>query len=142
VIARARPDVAGAADALLATLVAHAEDRPAVTLHGDVNLRNALQLADGDVALLDLEHLSAGPAAADLGQILAGLLLARSSRRGAAAALLTGYGEVARTPDRAALRWHTAASVLARIALPAVSRFRPRALAQLRALLAAGVRLA
>jgi hypothetical protein len=32
--------------------------------------------------------------------------------------------------------------VLARIALPAVSRFRPRALAQLRALLAAGVRLA
>ena len=34
---------------------------PAVTLHGDANLRNALQLAGGEVALLDLEHLSYGP---------------------------------------------------------------------------------
>jgi Ser/Thr protein kinase RdoA (MazF antagonist) len=138
VIARARPDAAAAADGLLAALIAHASERPAVTLHGDANLRNALQLADGDVALLDLEHLSSGPAAADLGQVLAGLL----TRRTDATALLRGYAEVAPLPDRAALRWYTAASVLARVALPAVSRFRPRALAQLRALLDAGVRLA
>ena len=37
-------------------------------LHGDANLRNALVLEDGTVALLDLEHLSIGPAGADLGQ--------------------------------------------------------------------------
>ena len=42
-----------------------------VLIHGDANLRNALLLADGDVALLDLEDLSLGPAAADLGQLLA-----------------------------------------------------------------------
>ena len=140
VIGRARPDVADAADTLLARLVALTEDRPAVILHGDANLRNALQLAGGEVALLDLEHLSTGPAAADLGQVLAGLLTVRV-RREAAAALLRGYAEVARTPDRASLRWYTAASVLARVALPAVSRFRPRTLAQLRALLDAGAGL-
>ena len=137
VIARARPDAEAAAERLLARLVALAEERPAVTLHGDANLRNALLLADGQVALLDVEHLASGPAAADLGQALAGLL----ARREAATALLRGYAEVAPMPDRAALRWYTAASVLARVALPAVSRFRPRALAQLRALLDAGADL-
>ena len=140
VIARVRPDADAAAERLLARLVALAEDRPAVTLHGDANLRNALALANGEVALLDLEHVSKGPAAADLGQVLAGLLTSRAGRE-AATALLRGYGEVARTPDRAALRWYTAASVLARVALPAVSRFRPRALAQLRTLLDAGADL-
>ena len=140
VIARVRPDADAAAERLLARLVALAEDRPAVTLHGDANLRNALALANGEVALLDLEHVSKGPAAADLGQVLAGLLTSRAGRE-AATALLRGYGEVARTPDRAALRWYTAASVLARVALPAVSRFRPRALAQLRTLLDAGTDL-
>jgi Ser/Thr protein kinase RdoA (MazF antagonist) len=143
VVARARPDVDTPAERLLAKLVLHEDDarRRPVTLHGDANLRNALVLASGDVALLDLEHLSTGPAAADLGQVLAGLLSGRGSRRTAAGALLAGYGEIARVPDRAALRWHTAASVLARIALPAVSRFRPRALAQLRELLDAGAGL-
>ncbi len=140
VISRVRPDADAAAERLLARLVALAEDRPAVTLHGDANLRNALALANGEVALLDLEHVSKGPAAADLGQVLAGLLTSRAGRE-AATALLRGYGEVARTPDRAALRWYTAASVLARVALPAVSRFRPRALAQLRTLLDAGADL-
>jgi aminoglycoside phosphotransferase len=142
VIARARPDVEASAERLLAKLVLHEDDarRRRVCLHGDANLRNALALANGDVALLDLEHLSAGPAAADLGQVLAGLLSGRVRRNGAAA-LLAGYGELARTPDRAALRWHTAASILARTALPAVSRYRPRALAQLRELLDAGAGL-
>lgn len=138
VIAKARPDAAAAAERLLDKLLALPQDGPAVTLHGDVNLRNALLLADGDVALLDLEHLASGPAAADLGHVMAGLL----TRRTAATALLRGYAAVAPLPDRAALRWYTAASVLARVALPAVSRFRPRALAQLRALLDAGTELA
>ena len=46
-----------------------------VRLHGDANLRNAIA-DDGRVTLLDLEHAAAGPAAADLGQLLAGALLA------------------------------------------------------------------
>ena len=75
--------------------------------------RNALLLADGEVALLDLEHLSRGPAAADLGQVLAGAdrQPARRAREGAAARLR-------HPPDRAALRWHTAASLLARSRCP------------------------
>ena len=70
---------------------------------------------DGTVALLDLEDLSTGPAAADLGQLIANGV--------PAAPLLRGYG---RPPD--ALRWHTAAAVLARRALPAISRYRPELL--------------
>jgi aminoglycoside phosphotransferase len=135
VIGRARPDVARAAERLLQRLLERAEDseREAVCVHGDANLRNALLLRGGEVALLDLEDVAYGPAAADLGQVLAGLIVARTP--GAAAALLRGYGT---PPDRAALRWYTAASLLARVALPAVSRFRPDLLVRLRELLEAG----
>ncbi len=135
-VARARPDVAPAAERLLAKLLAREPEREPVCLHGDVNLRNAL-LSGGSIALLDLEHLAAGQPAADLGQVLAGLLLAR---RGPAyaTALLEGYGD---PPDGATLRWHTAASVLARVALPAVGRVRPGLLARLRELLEAATAL-
>jgi aminoglycoside phosphotransferase (APT) family kinase protein len=134
VIGTARPDAGDAAQRLLDALQDR-PDRPHVTLHGDANLRNALQLAGGRVALLDLEHLSTGPAEADLGQVLAALIAGRT--RGAKA-FLTGYG---RPIDRDALRWYTAASVLARIALPAVSRYRPAQLAHLKELLEAGTNL-
>jgi hypothetical protein len=134
VIGAARPDAGDAAQRLLDALQDR-PDRPHVTLHGDANLRNALQLAGGGVALLDLEHLSTGPAEADLGQVLAALIAGRT--RGAKA-FLTGYG---RPIDRDALRWYTAASVLARIALPAVSRYRPAQLAHLKELLEAGTNL-
>jgi aminoglycoside phosphotransferase len=132
VISRARPDAAAAAERLLERLVRRADeaDGPHVLLHGDANLRNALMLADGDVALLDLEHLATGPAAADLGQVLA------ATRGASARALLAGYGE---PPE--GLRWYTAACVLARVALPAVSRVRPQLLARLPELLEAGAAL-
>jgi aminoglycoside phosphotransferase (APT) family kinase protein len=132
VIARARPDAADAAESLLTRLVARRDDAfaPAVCLHGDANLRNALRLPDGRVALIDLEHLSAGPAAADLGQVLAAS--GRPARE-----LLRGYATVAPPPDEDALRWYTAASILARVALPGVSRVRPEVLAKMRALLEA-----
>jgi aminoglycoside phosphotransferase len=138
VIARARPDVADAADRLLQRLLERVEDseRAVVCVHGDANLRNALLLPVGEVALLDLEDVSYGPAAADLAQVLAGLIVARTPR--AAGELLRGYGT---PPDRAALRWYTAASLLARVALPAVSRYRPEVLARLRELLDAGAAL-
>ena len=81
--------------------------------------------------LVDLEDAAAGPAAADLGQVLAGLLAARvrgeideTTERALGDALLAGYAGP-RRPPRDALRWHTAASVLARVALPAVNRVRP-----------------
>jgi aminoglycoside phosphotransferase len=140
VLRRARPDVAAAATRLLARLDAARDDgrRAPVCLHGDANLRNALLLDDERIGLIDLEHVSAGPAAADLGQLLAGLFAAR---RPGGRALLAGYARVAPLPDRAALRWHTAASLLARVALPAVSRVRPDTLAQLPELLATGADL-
>jgi transposase len=145
VVAQARPDLAGPADRLLGRLTAAAADaeREHVCLHGDANLRNALLLDDGRVGLIDLEHVCAGPAAADLGQLLAGMLVARAqgASTAGAAPLLAGYARTAPPPDRAALRWFTAASVLARIALPAIGRVRPDTLAHLRALLCAGADL-
>ena len=90
-------------------------------------------------ALIDLEDAAAGPAAADLGHVLAGLLCARVRARSAppsaalarrAAARLRG-GRAAAAAE--ALRWHTAASVLARRALPAVSRVRAGGLRRLAA---------
>jgi len=136
VLTRARPDVAARAARLFGRLETAAESGrgPAVCLHGDANLRNAIRLDDGRVGLIDLEHVSAGPAAADLGQLLAGWLL-RADREAAGAALLAGYACVAPPPDGAALRWHTAASALARIALPAVGRVRRDTLARLPELL-------
>ncbi|HEY6890602.1 MAG TPA: phosphotransferase, partial [Solirubrobacter sp.] len=135
VIARVRPDAAPAARRLLTRLLEHAEDaeREPVLIHGDANLRNALLQPDGTVALLDLEDLTYGPAAADLGQVLATLIVNRTPH--AARALLGGYGD---PPDEAALRWYTAASLLARQALPAISRHRPALLNRLRQLLDAG----
>ena len=131
-IATARPAAGPAAAAVLAGLLARRADAggPDVCLHGDANPRNAL--LDGDrVALIDLEDVAAGPAAADLGHVLAGLLCARATgaldplaERRLARALLRGYAAVGPPPAGAALAWHTAASVLARRALAAVNRVR------------------
>ena len=73
-IARARPDAARSAALVLADLLDRLDDGagPAVCLHGDATVRNAIA-NDGRVALLDLEHAAAGPAGADLGKLLAGL---------------------------------------------------------------------
>ena len=130
VIARARPDAGPAAARLLATLLEHTDEAagPAVCLHGDPGLRNAL-LENGRVALIDFEDASAGPAAADLGRVSAALGPV------AAEALLRGYATVRQPPGAHARRWHTAASVLVRSGLPAVSRVRPLALRRLRRLL-------
>ena len=126
VIARARPDAGPAAAALVARLGARPEG-DVVALHGDVNARNVID--DGErVALIDYEEAAAGPAAADLGQLLAA---------GAGDELLAGYASVRPLPSPAALRWYAAASTLARIALPAVSRYRPDALERLPELLEA-----
>ena len=134
-IGRVRPDCRRAAAALLERLLAREDGRGGepVHLHGDVNLRNAL-LDSGRIALVDLEDAAAGPAAADLGLVLAGLLLSGEQER-RAAALLGGYAQAGALPGAATLRWHTAASALARVALPAVGRVRPAVLARLEPLL-------
>jgi aminoglycoside phosphotransferase len=128
VIARARPDAGPVAAELLARLLVDRDDGagPDVALHGDANLRNAI-FDDDRVTLIDFEDASAGPAAADLGQVLARLRAARLTGEPAAADehVLEGYAEVRPLPTPAALRWHTGASILARVALPAVSRVRP-----------------
>ena len=131
-IAAARPVAARAAAGLLDALRRRHPDAagPDVCLHGDVNPRNVL--LDGDrVGLIDLEDAAAGPAAADLGQLLAGLLCARVAGELAApaaqalgGALLRGYAEIAPPPRAESLAWHTAASVMARRALTAVGRVR------------------
>jgi aminoglycoside phosphotransferase len=145
VLGRARPDCRGAAAVLSACLLERTADGAGapVHVHGDANLRNAL-LDGRRVGLVDLEDAAAGPAAADLGFVLAGLLAARVQARlspathdALAAALLHGYADVATAPDDGALRWHTAASALARVAMPAVGRVRPAALASLEPLLRA-----
>ena len=131
-IATAQPAAGRAAAELLAELLGrHAEAAgPHVCLHGDANPRNVL--LDGDrVSLIDLEDVAAGPAAADLGQVLAQLLCERAAgglpvaaERRLVRALLRGYAAVAPPPGRETLAWHTAASVLARRALTAVNRVR------------------
>jgi Ser/Thr protein kinase RdoA (MazF antagonist) len=148
-LGRVRPDCRDTAGGLLAKLVERAADGggASVHVHGDANLRNAL--LDGTrVALVDLEDAAAGPAAADLGFVLAGLLAARaqewlaSGQQDAfAAALLRGYGRVGPVPEAETLRWYTAASVLARVAVPAVGRVRPTALARLAPMLRAAAEL-
>jgi Ser/Thr protein kinase RdoA (MazF antagonist) len=136
VIARARPDAGPAAARLFARLLDGREDAtgPPVALHGDANLRNAL-LDDGRITLIDFEDASSGPAAADLGQVLARLW--STPVTGGERALLDGYASVQPTPGQAALRWYTAASILARLALPAISRVRPPVLRRLPELLEA-----
>ena len=143
VIARARPDAGPVAAELLARLLGDLGDAagPHVYLHGDANLRNAI-FDDDRVTLIDFEDASAGPAAADLGQVLARLRAARltgaisePTEAALAGAVLEGYGAVRDTPPARSLRWHLGASVLARVALPAVSRVRPSLLACLHPLL-------
>jgi aminoglycoside phosphotransferase len=142
-IARARPDACRPAALVLADLLERRAGAggPPVCIHGDAHLRNAILGRDG-VALLDLEDAAAGPAAADLGQVLARLRAEEAlgrmpDERRLAGDLLAGYATVAPPPEPEALRWHTAASLLARVALPAVNRVRPAVLDRLVPLLEA-----
>jgi len=140
-IGRARPDVAAAAERLATELAATAPppDAP-VCLHGDVHLKNGL-LQARRIALIDLDQVGVGPAAADLGSALAGIrynaLVSDEVARGARLeeALLDGYASLRELPDREALCWHVAAALLSERALRAVNRIRPDGLAHLGAVL-------
>ena len=133
-----RPDAGAAAHALAGELASTAEEQgPLVCLHGDVHPKNILW--DGlTTALVDLDQAALGPAAADLGSMLGGLrylrclgLVSGAREEALAGALLDGYGAVRELPDRRALSWHTAASLLVERALRSVTRVRPAGLARL-----------
>jgi aminoglycoside phosphotransferase (APT) family kinase protein len=144
-----RPDVASAArhlaDRLASTRLS--DDNEPVCLHGDLHPKNAI-LFDDRVSLLDLEDVAAGPAAADLGSLLASLLylqvanrLSRSAYSARAAAFLSGYADNRPLPTTASLAWHTAAALFIERAVRAVTRMRPLGLAHMGALMSAAERL-
>ncbi len=108
-----------------------------VCLHGDVHPKNAI-VTDRGIALIDVEDVAVGPAAADIGSFLAALVYLRRGARlashtddGVARAFVLGYGSVRPLPARAALRWHTAAALLIERIFRAVTRVRPLGLLNL-----------
>jgi Ser/Thr protein kinase RdoA (MazF antagonist) len=161
-VARARPDLAGP----VRRLAGHLHDGPpvgeeAVLLHGDCHPKNALFAGDAtraapggertdphlSLALIDLDQAGTGPAAADIGSLLA--RLRRDEVTGAhdaagtealSAAFLDGYAAVRALPGDASLRWHTAAALVAEQAMRAVNRVNRPALTRLDRLLGAAER--
>jgi aminoglycoside phosphotransferase (APT) family kinase protein len=140
-IARARPDVAVAVARLASELAAEAPAPGApVCLHGDVHLKNGL-IQGRRVALIDLDQVGLGPAAADLGSAMAGIryhaLVTDEAARGdrLQRALVDGYASRREPPELQSLRWHVAAALLSERALRAVNRIRPDGLTHLGAVL-------
>jgi len=142
IIGMARPDVAIVADELNRELCsAIPAEEPSVCLHGDVHPKNGIAL-NGRVTLIDLDQSAVGPAAADLGSMLALLyyncrigLITRRRERELASAFLDGYAGSRQLPTQTSLGWHTAAALLSERALRSVNRLRPEGLHHLSRLL-------
>lgn len=122
-ISQARPEVAARVQQLAGKLIAcHEEDARAVLLHGDLHPKNAL-MDDERLFLLDLDQAATGPAALDLGSVIAGLYCEACVTNGDCSSLirafLTGYGLAEET-----LRWYVAAALLEERALRAITRIR------------------
>jgi aminoglycoside phosphotransferase len=144
-ISQARPDVAAAAWTLADRLVSNPPGPMAqVLLHGDCHPGNVLVAGDR-VSLIDLDQAGTGPAAADIGSLLARLAYGAVVGESDAAttslmarAFLDGYAQVRALPDVRTLRWYAAAALLAERGLRAVNRIRPEALARLEDVVGAG----
>jgi len=111
-------------------------------LHGDVHPKNGIA-SGGLVTLIDLDQSGIGPAAADLGSLLALLhynwrigLITRSRERELANAFLHAYAGILQLPSQRYLSWHTAAALLSERALRSVNRIRPEGLNHLPQILA------
>jgi hypothetical protein len=137
IIGRVRPDVAAAAGNLADRLrmTAPVNDAPPVTLHGDLHPKNAIDCG-GPIALIDVEDVSIGPAAADLGSMLGALLYLRAAQAlpvarfdALSSAFLDGYAASRPLPDGKTLAWYTAAALFVERASRAVTRIRPLGLA-------------
>jgi Ser/Thr protein kinase RdoA (MazF antagonist) len=138
-VVRVRPDVEGLVDALAGELLSRrtAEDEAPVCLHGDVHPKNAI-VTGREIALIDVEDLAIGPAAADVGSFLAGLFYLRrggrlspGKHRDVTRAFLSGYTSVRPLPPRPTLRWYAAAALLVERILRSVNRVRPLGLVHL-----------
>jgi aminoglycoside phosphotransferase (APT) family kinase protein len=137
-----RPDVAPLIDDLSQRLIATIPGEvDVVCLHGDLHPKNAILCADR-LALIDVEDVATGPAAADLGSIIASLLYRRDtgdlSHRAYWSRLvsfLVGYTAHRALPPRSSLVWHAAAALFIERVARAVTRIRPLGLAHLPALL-------
>jgi aminoglycoside phosphotransferase len=142
IVATARPDVSSVANELDRELRAtRLDEQPLVCLHGDVHPKNGIAL-NGFVTLIDLDQSAVGPAAADLGSMLALLhyhwrigLITRSSRQKLASTFLDAYAGSRQLPTQRSLSWHTAAALLSERALRSVNRIRPAGLQHLSQLL-------
>ena len=127
-----RPELAQQASELCNELCAQKKEwnERNVCLHGDVHPKNGILLEKG-VGLIDLDQASVGPAAADLGSLLASLRyerhigkLTEAAECSLANAFLTGYQQVGMLPGAESLRWHMAAALFAERAFRSVSRIR------------------
>ena len=142
IIAMARPDVAAVANELDHELRSNLPcEQPLVCLHGDVHPKNGIAL-NGVVTLIDLDQSAIGPAAADLGSMLALLhynwrigLLTHKRKQELASAFLNAYAASRQLPTQRSLSWHTAAALLSERALRSVNRIRPEGLRHLSQLL-------
>src|SRR5439155_21308149 len=114
--ARARPSLQADAKAVAGEFVLHFKPPPhrPVYLHGDMHTGNGI-LAGSSVGLIDLDKVSLGPAAIDLGRLLCllrytrlGGLLTAADERARVASLLAGYAGRRPLPSSHALRWYAA----------------------------------
>jgi aminoglycoside phosphotransferase (APT) family kinase protein len=110
-----------------------------VLLHGDVHPKNVLVHAAG-VSLIDLDQAAVGPAAAELGGLLARLWcprgrtgLSASTGTAAVTALLDSYQG---TLERDDLLWYAAAALLVERGLRALNRVDHEGLMELSSVLA------
>jgi tRNA A-37 threonylcarbamoyl transferase component Bud32 len=143
VVAQCRPDVAWRTSVLakqLITTMNRAAD-PQVLLHGDVHPKNGIVTRAG-VTLIDLDQAGTGPAAADLGSLLAALEydqcvghLTNQQRLSLTESFLNGYASKRQLPSEGSIRWHTAAALLEERALRAVNRIRLEGLSHMDELL-------
>lgn len=106
-----------------------------VTLHGDVHAKNAILQPDGKLVLIDLDQVSIGNAASDIGSFLAGLFykettgeILAETRKTNIENFLAGYETVRALPNRKSLNWHTAAAIFTERCGRAISRFRKEGL--------------
>jgi len=137
-ISQARPDVADAARTLVSRLTLSPPAlQEQVLLHGDCHPGNILVAGD-QLSLIDLDQGGVGPAAADVGSLLARLNYGSVLRErdpatatGMTNAFLEGYAQVRALPDDSTLRWYTAAALLVERGVRAVNRIRASGLSKL-----------
>jgi aminoglycoside phosphotransferase len=143
IVGIARPDIAAVAEQLereLRSTTPPAE--PLVCLHGDVHPKNGIA-SGGLVTLIDLDQSGAGPAAADLGSLLALLyynwrtgLITRAVQRKLVDAFLKAYARRRPLPTQESLSWHTAAALLSERVVRSVNRVKVEGLRHLPRLIA------